>query len=166
SRQFVTRASRWRVRTSSESSIREPTAFNCLASSPAIGTATNSPDSYGAGLRADRPLRILQTSTSDVAGGAEKVAANLFQTYRSLGHESWLAVGLRRSQADDVFVVPNDASRSWWTRMCTGAGETLEHFGSNRVTRRVRHALTYEVGQRARWQAYRQGLEDFDFPAT
>ncbi|MCL4486511.1 MAG: glycosyltransferase [Chloroflexi bacterium] len=51
-------------------------------------------------------MRILQVSTSDIAGGAERVAWNLFGSYRARGHSSWLAVGNRHSSDRDVIEIP------------------------------------------------------------
>ena len=53
----------------------------------------------------DRQLRILQVNTSDRSGGAQRVAWNLFQTYRARGHKSWLAVGYKRTDDPDVLVI-------------------------------------------------------------
>ena len=50
-------------------------------------------------------LRILQISTADMGGGAEKIAYDLFTSYRYLGHQSWLAVGTKKSQDPDVFSI-------------------------------------------------------------
>ena len=63
-----------------------------------------------------RRLRILQVSTYDVSGGAEKVAWDLFDTYRTRGHGSWLAVGTRRSADPDVLPIEHDAHRTPWAR--------------------------------------------------
>ncbi len=46
-------------------------------------------------VKIDKSMRILQVSTADKAGGAEAVAWQLFQAYRSRGHHSLLAVGLK-----------------------------------------------------------------------
>src|SRR6266700_215119 len=67
---------------------------------------------------AGRPLRILQASTADIRGGAERVAWDLFTTYRSRGHCSWLCVGQKRTADADVFVIPNRASYGRWYRSC------------------------------------------------
>jgi hypothetical protein len=56
-------------------------------------------------------LRILQVSTSDIHGGAEKVAWDLFTSYRARGHRSWLAVGQKRSNDPDVLQIPNQERR-------------------------------------------------------
>jgi len=56
-------------------------------------------------------VRILQVSTVDTAGGgAEKVAWDLHQAYRSRGHESYLVVGSKRS--DDPYTFEIGAARA------------------------------------------------------
>lgn len=52
-------------------------------------------------------LRILQISTYDMAGGAEKIAWDLFSSYRTLGHQSWLAVGTKKTQDLGVYFIPS-----------------------------------------------------------
>jgi glycosyltransferase involved in cell wall biosynthesis len=42
-------------------------------------------------------VKILTVSTSDLGGGAERTAWLLFEAYRARGHDSWLAVGNKRS---------------------------------------------------------------------
>ena len=71
-------------------------------------------------------MRILQVSSRDVGGGAERVAWNLFRGYREQGHSSTLAVGLKRGDDPDVFQIPNDVryERLWagnWHRLATTA---------------------------------------------
>ncbi len=61
-------------------------------------------------------MRILQVSTADIAGGAERIAWNLFNAYREAGHVSSLAVGLKRSDHPDVVVLPNGRHWTLWTR--------------------------------------------------
>ncbi len=62
------------------------------------------------------PLRILQVSTYDVGGGAERIAAQLMGYYRARGHDAWMAVGLKRSDDPGTFLIPNAALRGPWTR--------------------------------------------------
>src|SRR5687768_15862938 len=54
-------------------------------------------------------LGVLQVSTYDVIGGAERVAWNLFQTYRRRGHPSWLAGGTKMGTDPDGLPIPNRA---------------------------------------------------------
>ena len=51
-------------------------------------------------------INILQVSTSDIGGGAEKVAWDLFQSYKELGYQSTLAVGTKRSNDPKCFLHP------------------------------------------------------------
>lgn len=53
-----------------------------------------------------RTLRILQVSTHDIGGGAEKVAWNLFNAYRERKHASWLVVGFKHSNDPHVIEIP------------------------------------------------------------
>lgn len=56
---------------------------------------------------ADRQdLRVLQVSTRDVEGGAERVALELMRSYRERGYSSWLAVGHRSTLDSDIFEIP------------------------------------------------------------
>jgi glycosyltransferase involved in cell wall biosynthesis len=82
----------------------------------------------------ERRLGILQVSTFDAFGGAARVAWNLFQAYRTLGHDSWLAVGEAGTDDPDVFRVPVDDSLS-------------------RLPRTLAKAVEYQLG-----------IEDFRFP--
>ena len=61
-------------------------------------------------------LRILQVSTVDMRGGAEKVAWDLFTAYRDRGCGSWLAVGETLSNDPGVLLIPNLELRGSWIR--------------------------------------------------
>ena len=111
-------------------------------------------------------LRILQVSTLDVAGGAEKVALSLFQSCRSLGHRSWLVVGRRRSAEPGILQMPNESCRNRWAKAC--------HVGERRLqplAGRVRGAsraqgLLRVAADPLRWLGEVRGHEDFGFPGT
>lgn len=64
----------------------------------------------------DDPLRILQVSTFDVGGGAERIAAQLMRYYRAQGHVAMLAVGEKRTDDPGTYQIPNAAMRGPWTR--------------------------------------------------
>lgn len=109
---------------------------------------------------------ILQISTSDRGGGAERVALNLHQGYRDLDHDAFVAVGRKRGDDPRVLAVDSDAIRSGWTRFWQGVTHEL-HTHEHRTggTTRLR-VLTNALGQPDRWWAQRKGLDDFNFPAT
>lgn len=103
----------------------------------------------------------------DIGGGAERVAWNLFQVYRSLGHHSWLAVGHKRSSDPDVLLIPNDERRSWWPRLWISASSLLTPFiGKVRGIGRIRQLMIW-MGQPFRYTIRLiKGWENFDFPGV
>lgn len=113
-----------------------------------------------------RPLRILQVSTSDVAGGAERSAKNLAVAFRALGHESWLAVGTKREDDRHTFAIPNDERRNAIVR----AIDDLRR-DPNALIHRIRglgrlSSLARRVAEPARMLDTIRGREDFHFPGT
>ena len=107
-------------------------------------------------------MRILQVSTSDIAGGAERSAKNLADAYRRLGHESWLAVGTKRTSDPNVFVIPNDESRN-------AAVRAIDHWRKNAP--RIRGlgralSIAQKAAEPARFLDTERGREDVDFPGT
>ena len=111
-------------------------------------------------------LRILQVSTQDIGGGAEKVARYLFEAYRERGHQAWLAVGRRNGHDPDVVPLESDAHRGWWARLCIFVGNRLSpHVKGLRGAWRLPDWLR-QLGQPRRFLDIQRGLEDFDFPAT
>ena len=104
------------------------------------------------------PLRILQVSTSDLAGGAERSAKNLADEFRAMGHESWLAVGYKRGSDPNTFEIPNEASRNALYRA----------FDSARNTKGLRRAAAIgrKIAEPVRTLDVERGREDFAFPAT
>lgn len=102
-------------------------------------------------------LRILQVSTYDVAGGAEKIAWNLFTSYRALQHRSWLAVGTKRSGDADVFTIPKNPNR--FSRLIPSYFNKLPY--ALYVSRRI-ESLTNP----ARIYSHLIGHENFDYPGT
>ncbi len=105
-------------------------------------------------------MNILQVSTLDVGGGAEKAAWNLFQAYRARGHNSWLAVGSKRSNDADVMVISGNGCATPWDRLCRileqkceGKAQGLWQFA--RVCKHPRREVETWLG-----------IEDFNYPRT
>lgn len=116
---------------------------------------------------AERPLRILQVSTADILGGAEKVAWNLFKSYRARGNISSLAVGYKHSNDPDVSVIPNGRDQPSWTRTWLAVHDKLLRVSKKGVP------LARPFARLARYAAQpvksildRCGLEDFHFPGS
>jgi glycosyltransferase involved in cell wall biosynthesis len=111
-------------------------------------------------------MRILQVSTADSRGGAEKVAWNLFEAYRARGHESWLAVGEKQGRDAHVFVVPNEAARSPWSRFFTGWRDRLYRAEGGPRLKTALGRITGGLADPGRRFDYYMGIEDFRFPGT
>jgi glycosyltransferase involved in cell wall biosynthesis len=111
-------------------------------------------------------LGILQVSSADIGGGAEKVAWNLFRSYRTRGNLSWLAVGTKRSADPDVFVMPNHLASHGWARWWWGLSWWAQkHQGQVRGMQRFRR-LAYGLAEPAALRDGWLGRENFHFPAT
>jgi glycosyltransferase involved in cell wall biosynthesis len=112
-------------------------------------------------------LRILEVSTSDRSGGAERSAWNLFRAYRERGHKSWLAVGYKRTDDPDVLVISNGGRRpSRWHHVDDGVERSFRRLEKNiRGVWRLRNA--YKALKHP-LQAVEQhlGLESFHHPGT
>jgi len=112
-------------------------------------------------------MNILQVSTADIGGGAEKVAWNLYRAYQKRGHTSWLAVGFHRSNDLSVFPLPDlPPSSSPWARLPWGL---YRRFDPYKKESRGRHYLRAGLLALSGFQAEierRQGREDFNFPGS
>jgi glycosyltransferase involved in cell wall biosynthesis len=110
-----------------------------------------------------RPLTIVTVSTSDLGGGAERIARELHESYATAGEDAWLAVGTKRGDDANTVRLPNRERRSAWTRAWMAAADALPQRGAGF---HVASALRDVVADPLRWAARRRGREDFDFPAT
>ena len=111
-------------------------------------------------------LRILQVSTADRLGGAERLAWKLFQAYRDRGHDSWLAVGRKYTDDPDVILIPNQRRKTLWSRVSETSLDRLKAFEEHVAGfSRMRQWLEPWSNPWLKIQRL-MGLEDFDFPGT
>jgi glycosyltransferase involved in cell wall biosynthesis len=113
----------------------------------------------------DHPA-ILHVNTTDVAGGAARVAWDLFQACRARGYPSWLAVGRKRTDDPDVIAIPNEASRHAWARGWRKIAQRLERAEARRRLSGPAGNLAAMLAEPARRLAEMRGREDFDFPGS
>jgi glycosyltransferase involved in cell wall biosynthesis len=111
-------------------------------------------------------LRVLQVSTYDIIGGAERVAWNLFQTYRTRGYASRLAVGTKLGTDPDVLPIPNHRQRERSTKLHAAAPSGPLSPGPRRRSSSRLSALTAAWDVPARALDRFMGIEDFRFPGT
>jgi len=107
-------------------------------------------------------MRILQVSTTDRAGGAEKVALELFQMARAAGHEAALAVGWIQKEEDGIVSISNDEYRQPWPKFWRKHQRQLRDKGSPRLARLS--GWLANLGEPVRWFEWHLGYEDFHHP--
>jgi glycosyltransferase involved in cell wall biosynthesis len=114
----------------------------------------------------DSRLKILQVSPVDIGGGAELSALNLHQAYLNRGCKSWMAVGQRRSDIQNIFQIPNEQRYPWWSRTIRAFIKRNESFQEGPVLQQRALTALRVLGDPA-WYVKREiGLEDFHYPGT
>lgn len=109
----------------------------------------------------EKTLRILQISPNATSGGANKIAYYLHQSYLSRGYASYMAVGRKDRNDDNIFLIPNKKHASTWTRFW----QRLENYLV--VNRHGRLAqIPAVLSQFKRFIQTEFGIEIFDFPGT
>jgi glycosyltransferase involved in cell wall biosynthesis len=113
-------------------------------------------------------LNILNVSTSDGGGGAERIGTNLAHAFAERGHKSLLAVGYKveGDHRASVVRIPNDEVRGGWNDFWTGLHEGMERFRGKvpaigRIRRHIRDIATMDKTIPARL-----GHEAMRFPAS
>ncbi|MBI3427330.1 MAG: glycosyltransferase [Acidobacteria bacterium] len=109
-------------------------------------------------------MRILQISTCDQAGGAEKVAYDLHTAYRQRSHQAHLAVGHKKLNDPDVSLINHNAYRPAWTRFWRAQQLALCQKEIH-VAPVLAGWLADAAEPRAWWERTR-GLENFDYPGA
>jgi glycosyltransferase involved in cell wall biosynthesis len=112
-------------------------------------------------------LSVVQVATSDIGGGAERVASDLHRMVRRRGIDSTLAVGFRFDAAGDATLIPNDANRSAWARMVLRRVPPIRDFSAplSPANLALRRGLKTLAEPRRAWVRAR-GFEDFEYPGT
>ncbi|MCL5961439.1 MAG: glycosyltransferase [Chloroflexi bacterium] len=154
------------ARTSPVLFVATPIGFNCPALSYETGTEKDLLVGFRSGSVGELPSRILQVSTSDIGGGAEKIAWDLLHNYRLRCCTAWLAVGYKRSDDPDVFLIPNDAAAERWSRFWRDAERHLRSMDRQMKGVRPLCDVVHSLAAPSRWIDVRRGVEDFHFPGT
>src|SRR6266849_507373 len=124
------------------------------------------PNSWTSGSVTDARLQILQVSTADILGGAERVAWSLCHAYRERGHNPWLAVGYKQSSDPAVLLLPNHQSLTFCGDLCRRLRSSLQPLEDRvRGIWRIREWLNKWASPRREIER-RLGIEDFNYPAT
>jgi glycosyltransferase involved in cell wall biosynthesis len=111
-------------------------------------------------------MKILQVSTADIAGGAERIAFGLFDRYRELGHESWLAVGTKRTTDENVVELDHAESEHFWYRLWARIAAKLDPYAGHTKGAGRTKQWSESLSRPGRWLSWQLGHEYFDFPGT
>ena len=109
-------------------------------------------------------MRILQISTSDQEGGAEKVAYDLHTAYRQQGHQAHLAVGHKKLYDADVSLINHTAYRPAWTRFWRA--QQLALCQKKIHIAPVLAGLLADAAEPRAWWERTRGMENFDYPGA
>jgi glycosyltransferase involved in cell wall biosynthesis len=110
--------------------------------------------------------RILQVSTADVLGGAERIAWNLHREYTRRGHESAMAVGRRETDDPLVFAIPNERAGGPWRRFWWRLHRLLQPMYGRSSAARYAVRLAHRLAEPQRMIDALRGYEDFHYPGT
>jgi glycosyltransferase involved in cell wall biosynthesis len=110
--------------------------------------------------------QILQVSTYDRSGGAEKVALGLSEVYRVRGYESWLAVGYKVGIDPKVIRIPNDGHQSRWVRFWRRVQSNLQPMDCRAPGPAKSLSAIEAIGEPGRALDRYRGVENFRFPGT
>lgn len=106
-------------------------------------------------------MRVLQVSPAVFSGGAERIAFCLFEAYRRMGHESWLAVGWKEGADPDILQIP--ASRTPWNWFWEAVAWRMP---ASFPGRKSWKKFLERVAHPGRHLDLYRGREDFRFPGT
>lgn len=111
-----------------------------------------------------RARDILQISTADRLGGAERVALNLHRAYRAAGCDATLAVGRRYTDEPGVLEIRHDIAGSLWRRTMWRLHHAMQpYYGRSSLARRLARASHQFAAPRGK-RDDAAGLENFDYP--
>ncbi len=114
----------------------------------------------------DSVLKILQVSTADRGGGAERIAMNLHERYIARGHQATMSVGRKTGNDPDVIEIPNASARNTWARFWAGASYQLHSYEHRLGGTRPLRSLADAIGRPDAWLDGQLGREHFGFPGT
>jgi glycosyltransferase involved in cell wall biosynthesis len=104
-------------------------------------------------------MRILQINTFDVAGGAERIALQLFKGTQERGHDSWLMVGKKKIENEHILEIPDRRNR-----MLLSLSEKIhalpKFFGRSFLGNFIEELSIPLVAKACRGL----GIEDFEYP--
>lgn len=111
-------------------------------------------------------MNILQVSTSDSAGGAERIAWDLCKGYHHQGYTSWLAVGFKKTNEEEGLEIPACVTPNIWDKVCLSVADTIKSY-QGRIFGAGYLSHLIEMARRPSHFIERgYGHEDYEYPGT
>jgi glycosyltransferase involved in cell wall biosynthesis len=110
-------------------------------------------------------MRVLMVNTTDSGGGAERVAADLRQGLRRLGHDVRMAVGRKRGADPDVFAL-QERPLNPWHAIAVGLDRCFAPYLGRMSGAQYILMATHFFGLPQRFADWRRGRECFLYPAS
>jgi glycosyltransferase involved in cell wall biosynthesis len=107
-------------------------------------------------------MRILHINTSDIGGGAEKIALDLFRQANANNYQSILAVGKKCTEEPGIIEIRNNQYRNSWARFWRINQKNYSDKGQHKTSRTA--GWIANIAEPRRWLNWNLGFEDFDFP--
>ena len=111
-------------------------------------------------------IRIINISTDDFSGGAEKIASTLFRILREKGHDARLLVGYKNTVDPEIIAIPRFFHYGLWDAICEKIDRKMHLLVG-------KHPYAKYLHQGIEWIAYpvhlhqrAKGHEDFEYPGT
>ncbi len=117
-------------------------------------------------MASKRPLSILQISTRDIGGGAEKIAQDLARGFRTFGHMAHQAVGYKRGDDPHVSEIPQGDREPPLQCMAWDMYQALQPYYGRVPGVKALCRLTHDMASPSRRKTRLRGAEDFDYPGT
>jgi len=108
-------------------------------------------------------MRVLLLSTFDRAGGAEKVAFDLYRSYRKYGHDARLLVKYKRAQEEGVLETQPYMGTPLLPSIFARLECWVRGYPKFRGQYRLVDALR-RISYPRRWLDHWRGIEDFNYP--
>lgn len=111
-------------------------------------------------------MNILQISTTDRGGGAERVSELLMDAYRDRGHQTWTAVGFRRRNDPGVLEIPNKYPGGAWGHLWLRLADRIAPLNGQFKGAGFALRSLNRIGYLPRSITDSLGHENFDFPGS
>lgn len=110
-------------------------------------------------------MKILQVNYYDNLGGAARIAWLLHQGYHALGHQSWMAAGVKLSTDPFVRQIPPPPAECVLGQPLLNLAEYSDK-QSWKIGSKNFSGILRRMAQPDRYLRRNQGFEDFDFPGS